>query len=134
MPTKKVLAVLGGDEGRQRFDAPRDHQQVVGVRRQHGIDEIVAGALVAQIDLQPVVEEGEEADRQLGFFFDRLRMALGQIGLAVFDSGILFFYQPLEFDPILTLLDLKLEQLDRNLHGSSWPLPIRCEMPREIRG
>jgi hypothetical protein len=59
---EQVLAVFRGDEGGQRLDAAGDHQQVVGLGRQHGVDQVVAGALVAQIDLQAVMEEGEEIE------------------------------------------------------------------------
>ena len=59
---EQVLAVFRSDEGGQRLDAAGDHQQVVGFRRQHGVDQVVAGAVIAEIDFQAVVEEGEEID------------------------------------------------------------------------
>ncbi len=75
---EKVLALLGGDEGRQRLDAARDRQEIVGARRQHGVDQVVAGAHVAQVHLEAIMEEGEEVrvpddrqQRQAGVLFQQ---------------------------------------------------------------
>ena len=40
-----------------------EQQVVLAFEREHGIDEIVARALLAQLDLQAVGEEGEEVIR-----------------------------------------------------------------------
>ncbi len=58
---EQVLAVVGVEEAPQRLDAAHDHQQVVlAGQREHRVDQIVPRALVAQVDLQAVGEEGEE--------------------------------------------------------------------------
>ena len=56
-----MLAVLGVEEVPKRLDAADDHEQVVAAERKHGIDQIVPRALVAQMHLEPVGEEGEQA-------------------------------------------------------------------------
>jgi hypothetical protein len=64
---EQVLAVLAVEESRERLDAAHDHQQIVARRAgaERGVDQIVTRALVAEIDLQAVVQEGEEAARPL---------------------------------------------------------------------
>ena len=58
---EEMLAVLGVEEEPKRLDAAHDHEQIVAAEREHGIDQIVPRALVAQMHLQPVGEEGEQA-------------------------------------------------------------------------
>ena len=56
------LAVVGVEEFAQGFDAADDEQEVVLVAEgEDRIDQIVAGALLAELDLQAVGEEGEQA-------------------------------------------------------------------------
>ena len=60
---EQVLAVVAVEESPERLDAADDHQQIVlAGQREHRVDEIVPRALVAQIDLEAVGEEGEEVD------------------------------------------------------------------------
>ena len=55
---EQVLAVLGVEEFAERLDPADDEQEIVlAFEREHGIDEIVARALLAQLDLQAVGEE-----------------------------------------------------------------------------
>ena len=50
----------------ERLDAADDQQEIVlAFEREHGIDEIVPRALLAQLDLQAVGEEGEEIEIML---------------------------------------------------------------------
>ena len=43
---QKILAVVGLEEFRQRRDALDDHQQIVLIaKREHGVDQVVPGAL-----------------------------------------------------------------------------------------
>ena len=59
---QQMLAVLGFEESRQRLDAFDDQHQIVLIAEgEDSIDEIVALALLAEIDLEAVGEEGEEA-------------------------------------------------------------------------
>ena len=47
----------------ERLDAADDEQQVVAalaLLRQHRIDQIVARALIAELDLEAIVEEGRD--------------------------------------------------------------------------
>ncbi len=46
----------------ERLDAPDDHQEVVAAEREHGIDQIVPRALLAEMHLEPVGEEGEKIE------------------------------------------------------------------------
>ena len=63
---EEVLAVVGIEEGAQGLDAAHDHQQIVlAGQGEHGVDEVMAGALVAQVDFEAVGEEGEEVATQL---------------------------------------------------------------------
>ena len=58
---EQVLAVVGVEEFAERLDAADDHQEIVlAFEREHGIDEIVPRALLAELDLQAVGEEGKE--------------------------------------------------------------------------
>ena len=58
---EQVLAVVGVEEFAERLDAAHDHQQVVlAAEREHGVDQIVPRALLAQLDLQAVGEESEQ--------------------------------------------------------------------------
>ena len=57
---EQVLAVLGVEQPPERLDPPDDHQEVVLAGQSvDGVDQVVPGALVAQIDLEAV---GEEVD------------------------------------------------------------------------
>ena len=58
---EQVLAVLGVEQAPERLDAADDHEEIVlAGQREHRVDQIVPRALVAQVDLQAVGEEGEE--------------------------------------------------------------------------
>ena len=58
---EEVFAVVGVEEFAQRLDAADDqHEIVLAGQREHGVDEIVARALLAELDLQAVGEEGEQ--------------------------------------------------------------------------
>ena len=58
---EQVLAVIGVEEFAERLDAADDHQEIVlAAEREHGIDEIVPRALLAELDFQAVGEEGEK--------------------------------------------------------------------------
>src|SRR5690606_34830707 len=58
---QQVFAVVGGEELLQRLHARHQaHQIVLVAQREHGIDQIVPHALLAQVDFVAVVEEGEE--------------------------------------------------------------------------
>ena len=58
---EEVGAVVGLQELGQRLDALDDERQVVlAGQREDGVDQIVARALVPQVNLQPLGEEGEE--------------------------------------------------------------------------
>ena len=60
---EQVLAVVGVEELAERLDAADDHQEIVlAAEREHGIDEIVTRALVAELDFQAVGEEGKQVD------------------------------------------------------------------------
>ena len=50
----------------ERLDAPHDHQQIVLTRqREDSVYKIVSGALVAQVDLQPIGKEREQVGGQI---------------------------------------------------------------------
>ena len=54
----------------ERLDPAHDHEEIVLARQgEDGVDEIVPRALFAQVDFQPVGEEGEE----VGASADRTR-------------------------------------------------------------
>ena len=58
---EQVLAVVGVEEFAERLDAADDQHEIVLARqREHGIDEIVPRALLAELDLEAVGEEGEQ--------------------------------------------------------------------------
>ena len=60
-PCSRFGAVLGLQEGRERLGALDEQGQVVVAGHgEAGVDDVVADALVAEVDLQAVVEEGEE--------------------------------------------------------------------------
>ena len=66
---EEIFAVVGVEEFAQRLDAADDqHEIVLAGQREHGIDEIVARALLAELDLQAIGEEGE----QIAFTFNIL--------------------------------------------------------------
>ena len=44
---EEMLAVLGVEEEPKRLDPAHDHEQIVATEREHGVDQIVARALVA---------------------------------------------------------------------------------------
>ncbi len=49
---EEAAAVVGFEKGGERFDAVDDHEEIVLARkREHRIDEVVAGTLFAQVDL-----------------------------------------------------------------------------------
>ena len=57
---EQVLAVIGVEEFAERLDAADHHQEIVlAAEREHGVDEIVARALLAELDFQAVGEEGQ---------------------------------------------------------------------------
>ena len=64
---EEVRAVLGVEEGLQRADAGDEEDEVVlAAELEAGVDDVVADALVAEVDLEAVGEEGEEiVDRRL---------------------------------------------------------------------
>jgi len=47
---EQVLAVLDVEQGAQRLDATDDLQEVVGLRSDNGVNQVVSRALVAKID------------------------------------------------------------------------------------
>ena len=54
------------EEAGQRLDAAHDHDQIVLVAEpEDGIDQIVAGALLAELHLEAVGEEGEQVGQHL---------------------------------------------------------------------
>ena len=58
---QQIFAVVGIEEFAERLDAANDHQQIVlAFEREHGIDEIVPRALLAQLDFQTIGEEGQQ--------------------------------------------------------------------------
>ena len=58
---EQVLAVLGVEEFAERLDAADDQDEIVlAVEREHGIDEIVPRALLAQLDFQAIGKEGKQ--------------------------------------------------------------------------
>ncbi len=60
-PCEQVGAVVGGEEVLQRAGAGDDEGEVVVAGHgEAGVDHVVADALVAEVDLEAVVEEGEE--------------------------------------------------------------------------
>ena len=55
---EQVCAVVGFEERLQRLDAPHEADQIVLIaEREHGIDQIVANAFLAQRDFKPVGKE-----------------------------------------------------------------------------
>ena len=65
---EQVLAVVGVEKFAERLDAADHHQQIVlASEREHGIDEIVPRALLAELDFQAVGEEGQEIKRIANF-------------------------------------------------------------------
>ena len=59
---QQILAVVGVEELAQRLDAADDQQEIVlAFEREHGIDEVVTRALLAELDLEAVLEELLEA-------------------------------------------------------------------------
>ena len=58
---QQVLAVVGVEEFAERLDAADDQEEIVlAFEREHGVDEIVPRALLAELDFEAVGEEGEE--------------------------------------------------------------------------
>ena len=57
VPVSRLRAVLGVEEFPERLDPRDDHQQVVAAECEHGIDQIVPRALIAQMHLEPVGKE-----------------------------------------------------------------------------
>ena len=65
VPASRFLPSSVSREFAERFDAADHHQEIVlAAEREHGIDEIVTRALVAELDLQAVGEEGEKIATQ----------------------------------------------------------------------
>ena len=61
---EEVRAVVGGEEGLQRADAGDEEDEVVlAAELEGGVDDVVADALAAEVDLEAVGEEGEEVSR-----------------------------------------------------------------------
>ena len=83
---EQALAVVGCEEFAERLDAADDQQQVVlafAVLRKHRIDEIVARALLAELDLEAVDEEGRaEARLRASLHGDSSRSARSTISAA----------------------------------------------------
>ena len=68
---EQVLAVIGIEEFSQCLDAADDHQEIVlALQREHGVDEIVAGTLLAELDFQAVGEESEKITQSLRSLFE----------------------------------------------------------------
>ena len=63
---QQIFAVVGVEEFSQRLD-PADHQNeiVLAFQREHGIDQIVPGALLAELHLEAVGEEREQVGKSL---------------------------------------------------------------------
>ncbi len=64
---EQARAVVGAKEFAERLDAADDEEEVVAalaLLRQNSIDQIVARALIAELDLQAIVEEGEQIGDQ----------------------------------------------------------------------
>ncbi len=58
---EQVLAVLGVEEFAERLDTAHDQQEVVlAFERKHGVDQIVASALLAELDLEAVGRRNRE--------------------------------------------------------------------------
>ena len=58
---EEVRAVVGGEEGLQRADAGDEEDEVVlAAELEGGVDDVVADAFGAEVDLEAVGEEGEE--------------------------------------------------------------------------
>ena len=59
---EQIFSVLGVEEFAQRLDAADDEEQIVlAFEREHGVDQIVACALLAKLHFQAI---GEEASRR----------------------------------------------------------------------
>ena len=54
---EQILAVLGVEEGAQRLDAADDGEEVAALRRNHGVNDVVAHAVVAQMDLEAILKK-----------------------------------------------------------------------------
>ncbi len=60
---EEVRAVVGGEEGLQRADAGDEEDEVVlAAELEGGVDDVVADAFGAEVDLEAVGEEGEEVN------------------------------------------------------------------------
>ncbi len=63
---EKIGAVVGVEETAERFDAANDEKQIVlFTETEDRIDQIMPRALVAQIDLQPIGEEGQNRSEEI---------------------------------------------------------------------
>ena len=59
---EQVLAVLGIEEFAKRLDAADDEQEIVlAFEREHGVDQIVPRALLAELDFEAVGEKSEQS-------------------------------------------------------------------------
>ena len=55
---EQILAVVGIEKFAERLDAANDHQEIVlAFKGEHGVDEIVPSALLAQLDFEAIGEE-----------------------------------------------------------------------------
>ena len=77
---KEIGAVIGLEEAAEGFDAPHDQQKIVlragaFAEAENGIDQIMPGARLAQMDFQTIGEEGEDLLQQR-----RARLAEGCTG------------------------------------------------------
>ena len=62
-PCTRFVAVLGVEEGLERSRAADEQREVVRVRHgERGVDDVVADAAVTEVDLEAVVDEGEEVE------------------------------------------------------------------------
>ena len=89
VPGEQVLAVVGIEEFAERLDAADHHQEIVlTFKREHGIDEIVPRALLAQLDFQTVGEEGEDQGCSTELVRNRINVAFEKPcnGLRIFEK------------------------------------------------
>src|SRR5690606_14578984 len=54
---EEVLAVFRIEEDAKRSDAADDQQQIIGIRRNHRVDQIMPRTLVAEVNFQAIMEE-----------------------------------------------------------------------------
>ena len=66
----EARAVLSVEEGLQRPRARRHADEIIITQREDGVDDVMADALIAEVDFEAVGEEGEEVRRKLLECFD----------------------------------------------------------------